>query len=152
VGATSIKVANAADFSPGETIMIDTGANAEMAVIAAVGTAGATLVGAAIDAGATVIPVASPVGFSPGQTITVDSGSNAESAIVAGMGRGGRGAGGSTITVTAPFRLAHATGVQVSGTGITLAAALTKPHASGAQVTDNLPTPCAANNYYRRSR
>ena len=152
VGATSIKVANMADFSPGQMIKIDTGANTEMAMIAAVGTAGATVVGASTSVGATVVPIANPVGFGVGQTITIDNGSNAETAIVAGTGRGGRGTGASTIVLTAPLRVAHEAGVQVSGTGITLAAALTKPHASGAQVTDNLPTPGAPNRYYKRSR
>ena len=63
-GATNIKVASVADFAAGQTIMIDTGANLETAVIATVGTAGATTVGAATNVGATVIPVASGIGFS----------------------------------------------------------------------------------------
>ncbi len=46
-GATNIKVASVAGFGAGQTIMIDTGANLETAVIATVGTAGATTVGAA---------------------------------------------------------------------------------------------------------
>ena len=62
-GATNIKVASVADFAAGQTIMIDTGANLETAVIATVGTAGATTVGAATNVGATVIPVASAVGL-----------------------------------------------------------------------------------------
>ena len=56
-GATNIKVASVAGFDAGQTIMIDTGANLETAVIATVGTAGATTASAATDAGATVIPV-----------------------------------------------------------------------------------------------
>ncbi len=148
-GATNIKVASVADFAAGQTIMIDTGANLETAVIATVGTAGATTVGAATDVGATVIPVASAIGFSAGQTITIDSGANHETAVVVATGRGG-GRGGATITVAAPLTLAHAAGAQVSGTGITLTAALTRAHASGAQVADNVPTPGAPNRYYRR--
>ena len=70
--------------------MIDTGANLETAVIATVGTAGATTVGAATDAGATVIPVASGFGFTAGQTITIDSGANQETAVVAAASGGGR--------------------------------------------------------------
>src|SRR5207302_6000363 len=62
-GATMIKVAGVADFGAGQTIGIDTGANFETAVIATVGTAGATTVGAATDVGATVIPVANAIGF-----------------------------------------------------------------------------------------
>ncbi len=70
------------DFGAGQTIMIDTGANRETAVIATVGTAGGTTVGTATEAGATVIPVANAIGFSAGQTITIDSGANLETAVV----------------------------------------------------------------------
>ena len=153
-GGNNIKVASVADFGAGQTITIDTGASLETAVIATVGTAGATTVGTATNVGATVIPVASGVGFSAGQTITIDSGANQETAVVAsttGGGRGGgRGGAGATITVAAPLTLAHAAGAQVSGSGITLTAALTRAHASGAQVAGNLPTPGAPNQYYRR--
>jgi hypothetical protein len=154
-GATNIKVASAADFAAGQTIMIDTGANLQTAVIATVGTAGATTVGAATNVGATVIPVASGAGFSAGQTITIDSGANQETAVVAATtgGRGGgpgRGGAGATITVTAPLKSAHAAGAQVSGSGITLTTALTKAHANLAQVASSVPTPGAPNQYYRR--
>ena len=153
--ANNIKVASVADFGDGRTIIIDAGENRETAVIATVGTAGATSVGAATDMGATVIPVASAAGFNPGQTITIDSGENRETAVVAsvtGPGRGGgRGVpGGAAITVAAPLTIAHAVGAQVSGTGITLAGALTKAHAGGAQVVGGSPTPGAPNQYYRR--
>jgi hypothetical protein len=132
--------------------MIDTGANLETAVIATVGTAGATTVGVAIGVGATVIPVANAMGFSAGQTIAIDGGANHETAVVAattGGGRGGRG-GGATITVAAPLTFAHAAGTQVAGSGITLTAALTRAHDSGAQVAGSVPTPGAPNHYYRR--
>src|SRR5205085_3063218 len=112
-------------------IMIDAGENLETAVIATVGSAGASTVGAATNVGATVIPVAAGFGFTAGQTITIDGGANYETAVVASAtaGRGGRGGApitGATITVAAPLKLAHAAGAQVSGTGITLTAALTK--------------------------
>jgi hypothetical protein len=151
-GATNIKVSNVAEFSAGQTIMIDTGANLETVVIATVGTAGAIVLNAATSAGATMIRVADAIGFSAGQTVTIDSGANSESAIVVGMGRGGRGSGGATITIAAPLTFAHAAGAQISGTGITLTSALTKAHASGTQVTDNVPTPGAPNRYFRSSR
>ena len=93
-GANNIKVASVADFAAGQTIIIDSGANRETAVIATVGTAGGTTVGTATDAGATVIPVASAAGFSAGQTITIDSGANLETAVVASVTGGGRGRGG----------------------------------------------------------
>jgi hypothetical protein len=158
-GATNIKVAGVADFRAGQTVLIDSGANTESAVIATVGTAGAATVGTATNAGATVIPVAVAAGFSAGQSITVDSGANSETAVVAsftggGRGGGGRGGpvGGATITVSAPLTLAHAAGAQVSGTGITLTAALTRAHASGVQVASAVPTPGAPNKYERTRR
>jgi hypothetical protein len=144
-GATNIKVAGVADFAAGRTIMIDTGANLETAVIAAVGTAGATTAGDATNVGATVISVASAIGFSAGQTITIDSGANSETAVVAST----TFRGGARITVVTPLKFAHAAGAQVSGTGITLTAALTRAHASGTQVAENVPTPGAPNSYYR---
>jgi hypothetical protein len=155
-GANNIKVASVADFAAGQTITIDPGGNRESAVIATVGTAGATTAGAATNVGATVIPVASGFGFTAGQSITIDSGANRETAVVAsttGFGRGGgRGGAGATITVAAPLTMAHAAGAQVSGSGITLTGPLTQAHASGAQVAASMPTPGAPNQYYRRPR
>jgi hypothetical protein len=165
-GANNIKVASVADFAAGQTIIIDSGANRETAVIATVGTPGGTSVGTATDAGATVIPVASAQGFSAGQTITIDNGTNVETAIVASVtaGRGGRGgfggapgggrggAGGNSITVAVPLTMAHAVGAQVSGSGITLTAALAKAHATGAQVGSSGPTPGAPNQFARRTQ
>jgi len=143
-GAINIKVASVADFSGGQAITIDTGANLESAVIGTVGTAGATTAGAAINAGATAIPVAGAIGFSAGQRITIDSGPNEETAVVASTA-GGRG--GATIAVTAPLTFAHAAGTSIAGTGITLARPLTRAHAAGAQVASDLPTPGAPNKY-----
>ena len=159
IGANNIKVASM-DFNVGQKITIDTGANAETAVVATVGTAGGTTVGTATEVGATVLPVAGAAGFSAGQTVTIDSGANAETAVVAsvtGGGRGGRGggrggAGVSSITVTAPLKNAHAAGAQLSGSGVTLTTALTKAHESGAQVSANVPTPGAPNSYARRTQ
>ena len=141
-GASNIKVASVADFSAGQTVMIGSGADLETAVIATVGTAGASTVSTATSAGATVIPVANATGFSAGQTISIDNGANLETAVVVSVSRSFRG---STIAVATPLALAHAAGAQVSGSGITLAAALTKTHASGAQVARSLPTPGAPN-------
>ncbi len=143
-GANNIKVASVADFAAGQTIMIDTGASQETAVIATVGTAGATTVGMATDAGATSIPVAGVIGFSAGETITIDNGANQETAVVASIS--GRRSG-SSITIAAPLTHSHAAGAQVSGSGITLTAALTRAHASGAQVANGAPTPGAPNTY-----
>ena len=147
-GATNIKVASVTDFEAGQTITIDEGANSETAVIATVGTSGASTMRAATSVGATMIDVASRESFSAGQTITIDSGVNMETAVVvAAAGRRGPG----SITVAAPLKNAHAAGAQVSGTGITLTTALTQAHPSGAQISGSAPpTPGAPNQYYRR--
>jgi hypothetical protein len=147
-GATNLKVAGVADFAAGQTVTVDSGANAESGVIAAVGTAGGTTVSADIKPGATAIPVAGAAGFAAGQTISIDSGGNSETAVVVATA-GGRG--GGTITV-GPLTKAHAAGAQVSGSGITLAGALAKAHAAGAQVVSGVPTPGAPNQYYRSGR
>ena len=160
VGANNIKVASVAGFSAGQTINIDAGANRESAVIATVGTAGGTTVGTATETNVTVIPVANAANFNAGQTITIDSGANLETVVVAtvsggGRGRGGfgaprGGAGGATITITEPLKLAHAEGAQVSGSGITFTTALSKAHAAGVQVGGSGPTPGAPNQLARR--
>ncbi len=143
-GATNVKVAGAAGFSVGQTIVIDSGASLETVVIAAVGTPGATTASAPVSAGATTISVSGAAGFAAGQTVTVDDGADRETAVVLSAA-GGRG--GATITVTAPLTRAHPAGAPISGSGITLTAALTKPHATGVQVAGNTPTPGAANQY-----
>ena len=142
-GANNIKVASVTGFSAGQTIRVDTGANLENAVIAAVGTAGGTTVSAATDVGATVIPVAGAMGFSPGQTIDIGDGGNHETAVVASITRFGAVA----INVAAPLTLAHAVGAEVAGSGITLGSALTRGHAGMAQVAGSASTPGAPNHY-----
>jgi non-reducing end alpha-L-arabinofuranosidase len=154
VGADNIKVASVIGFAAGQAITIDAGASLEAAVIASVGTAGATTIDAPAAAGGTILTVASSLGFAAGQAITIDGGSNQDTAIIASTTRGGRfGPAGparsATITVTAPLAHAHAARTQVSGTGITLAAPLTKPHAGGTSVADLQPTPGAPNRYSR---
>ena len=152
-GTNNIKVAGLSDFGVGQTIIIDSGANRETAVIAVVGTAGGTTVGTATDAGATDIPVDGTAGFSTGQIIIIDNGANRERAMVASITRRGFGGfGGGTITVAAPLRFAHAEGAQVAGTGINLTTSLTRAHDSGAQVAGDVPTPGAPNRYYRKPR
>ncbi len=147
-GATNIKVASMEGFEASQKITVDTGANQETAVIAAVGTPGATMMDLATDVGATVIPVVSVEGFSAGQTITIDSGVNSQTAVVVSAAGRRRPA---TITVAAPLKLAHASGAQVSGSGITLTAPLGHAHASGAQIAGSgPPTPGAPNQYHRR--
>ncbi len=143
-GASNIKVATVAGFVAGQTITIDTGANLETAVIAAVGTAGVTTVGEATEVGGTSITLAGPAFFTAGQNVAIDSGENQETAVVA---TATFGRGGARITLAAPLARRHAAGVQISGTGITLASPLAKGHASGAPVATELPTPGAPNRY-----
>jgi hypothetical protein len=145
-GATNIKVASTEGFRPGQTVHVDSGANLETAVIAAVGTAGATTVRTSTDAGATVLPAMDVTGFGKGQTITIDEGANSETAVVSSIR-----ARGATITVVAPLARSHAAGAQISGSGITLTAPLTRAHTDGAQVSDNVPTPGTANRYNGRN-
>ncbi|HEX5069458.1 MAG TPA: arabinofuranosidase catalytic domain-containing protein [Vicinamibacterales bacterium] len=155
-GATNLKVAGVADFAMNQSIVVDTGADAETAVIAVVGTPGGTSVVADAAAGATVITVAGIGGFSAGQSITIGTGTDAETAIVASTtaGRGGgAGPGGgrggqatpATITIAAPLNLAHAAGAEIAGSGITLRSPLSRAHAAGAPVATSVPTPGAAN-------
>jgi hypothetical protein len=147
-GATNIKVSSVEGFLPGQTILIDPGVNLQTAIIATVGTAGATTVRTSTGVGETVMPVANVTGFSKGQTITIDDGANSETAVVSSI----RSRGANTITVAAPLTHAHATGAQISGSGISLTAPLTQTHASGAQVSDNVPTPGAPNQYHGKNQ
>jgi hypothetical protein len=145
-GSTNIKVTSVTDLHPGQPITIDSDGDAETAIIATVGTPGATSVATATGAGATVIPVASVAGFSQGQTITLDSGANAETAVVAAIGR----RGDTRITVASPLGHPHEAGVMISGSGIELTAGLARAHRSGAQVAGSPPpTPGGGNRYYK---
>jgi len=144
IDAINIKVGGVADFRSGQTILLGTGAERETAVIASVGTAGATTAGASLDAGASMIPVASVNGFMVGQAITIDNDANSETATIAAV-NGGRG--GPAVTVAAPLARAHAPGTTIAGTGITLSKALARTHAPGTQVVTDLPTPGAPNQY-----
>jgi hypothetical protein len=143
-GATNLKVTSMQGFRPGQTILIDSGANLETAVISTVGTAGATTLSASSGVGATVLHTANVTGFSKGQKIFIDEGANSETAVVSSI----RARGGATITLAAPLARAHASGGQISGSGISLTAPLTRTHTSGAQVSDNVPTPGAPNQYH----
>lgn len=143
-GATNLKVTSMQGFRPGETILIDSGANLETAVISTVGTAGATTLSTSSGVGATVLHTANVTGFSKGQKILIDDGANSEMAVVSST----RARGGATITLAAPLARAHAAGGQISGSGISLTTPLTRTHTSGAQVSDNVPTPGAPNQYH----
>ena len=142
-GATNIKVASVAGFSEGQAVRIGSGAELETAVIASVGTPGATTVRGAVAAGATVIPVANAMGFSDGQTITIGSGADQETAVVVSTMRFRN----ASITVASPLAHAQAAGAEVAGSGITLSAPLAHAHGREAQVTGDIATPGAPNQY-----
>jgi hypothetical protein len=137
-------VAGVAEFAPGQTVMIGSGAASETAVIGSVGTAGSTRSGAAMQVGDAVIPVAATAGFVVGQSITIGSGANQETATIA-LVQGGRG--GARITVTAPLAMAQPAGTPLAGSGITLTTPLARVHPRGAVVMAEQPTPGAANRY-----
>lgn len=157
-GSDNIKVSGVADFVNGQKVIIGAGANSETAVIAIVGTAGSTTLGTAAEAGAKSLAIANAEGFIAGQSVIVDDGTNRETATVASVTvvRRRMGGGGAattpmdTLTLTAPLKKAHLSGVQVSGTGITLARPLTKSHESGTPVTGGLPTPGGPNQFTRK--
>ena len=146
-GATNIKVASTEGFNTGQTIHIDTGANLETAVIATVGTAGATALRISAGAGATVLSTTNSTGFSRGETVTIGEGADSETAVVAVA----RGRGIPTITVATPLTREHPAGAPISGSGISLTSPLARTHTSGAQVSDSVPTPGAPNQYDGRN-
>jgi non-reducing end alpha-L-arabinofuranosidase len=143
-GADNLKVGTVANFAPGQTVLIDMGANTETGTIAAVGTAGATAASAAAAQGDTTIYIVNAKGIAEGQSIVIDSGAKAETATVVATA-GGRN--GFRVTVAAPLKFAHAAGVAVVGTGITLRAPLARAHGVGTQITTARPTPGAPNSY-----
>jgi len=143
-GATDIKVTSVEGFRSGQTILIDSGAHLETAVISTVGTAGATTLNTPTGLGATVLHTANVTGFGKGQTISIDDGANSETAVVSSI----RARGGATITLAAPLARAHASGGPISGSGISLTNPLNQAHTSGAQVSDNVPTPGTPNQYH----
>lgn len=132
-GDTNVKLASVSTFLVGDTINIDTGANAESRTVTAVGTQGRnTTLAAASIGGATTIKVASVTGLTAGDVITIDTGANLETATILTVGT--QGAGGTGLTLTAALTKAHASGVAVvdPGTGITFTPALSLAHASSA--------------------
>jgi hypothetical protein len=143
IGGTTLKVAATADFAPGQSVTIDSGANLDRAVIAAVGTPGGTALALDAAAGATLLRVASVTGFSAGQRITI-GGVAGESATVL-LTASGRG--GARLSLTAPLTQTHKAGEEVSGSGLTFAAPLPHAHAAGVRILGNAATPGAPNAY-----
>ncbi len=149
IGASVLKVASVAEFAVGQTIVIDEGEARETAVIATVGSPGATTVSAPLAAGGNVIRVASGIGFSAGQTVTIGTGPSEETAVIATVARN---RGGATVTVAEPLKNAYAAGAQISGSGIKLNAPLRKPHVMGTAIARDVPTPGAPNEFASQPR
>lgn len=152
-GSDNIKVTGVADFIAGQEIVIGSDSNSEKAVIAEVGTAGASVTGAPAGEGATVILVRGIEGFSAGQEITIE-GSSPETAVIASTAAVRRRPGGpagsmplDTIKITTPLKYSHAIGSAVTGSGITLTKPLNKSHNTGDHVSGGLPTPGEPNEY-----
>jgi hypothetical protein len=156
LGTKNVKVASVADFIIGQKVILGSGSNSEIGIIAAVGTSGGTLMSNAIDAGKKSIPVAGVEGFNAGQTITIDNGANLETAVIANILPARRRFGApnnnvsDSITITMPLKFAHVTGTQVSGSGITFTSPLSNAHEKGTQVAGNIPTPGEPNQFYRK--
>src|SRR5688572_21804544 len=131
-GTTNVPVHSADGFAVGEKISIDLGGNFEIATVTAVGKAETqTMLAASSAAGATNIKVAALANVSAGDTLTISTGQRMERAVVASVGTAR--ANGTGITLTAPLRLPHASGVDVwdRGTGISFTPATRFAHRSG---------------------
>ncbi|MGI4746801.1 MAG: arabinofuranosidase catalytic domain-containing protein [Janthinobacterium lividum] len=155
-GSNNLKVQNVAGFAPGQSIAVGSGQNAEMVVIASVGTAGAVRSGGPVAAGQNVIPVGVRTGFSSGnqlgfvagQAVNIGDGADIETTTVVAVHGG---PGGPRMTIAQPLRMARPEGTLVAGTGITLQKALIKAHGANTQASADQPTPGAANRYSQRN-
>jgi hypothetical protein len=131
-GSTRLPVANATGFEVGQKLGIDIGGNYEQATVTGVGKAATqTTLSAATVAGATDIKVVANANMTAGDTLTIGTARRKELVTVASVGTAGPS--GTGVTVTAPLRFDHVTGIDVSdvGTGISFSPATKFPHTSG---------------------
>jgi hypothetical protein len=131
-GTTNLPVHVADGFAVGQKIGIDLGGNYEVATVTAVGKAATqTTLAASTTPGATNIKLAATANVSVGDTLTIGTGQRMETARVAGVGT--QGADGTGITLMAPLKLPHTSGIDVwtKGTGISFTPATKFPHRSG---------------------
>jgi non-reducing end alpha-L-arabinofuranosidase len=139
----NLPVASAAGFEMGQKIGIDVGGNYEVATVTAVGKAATqTTLSEAATAGATRIKIAANSDVTAGDTLIVGAGGRKELATVksiisvsatrAAGGRGESGSGGE-VELTAPLKLDHMLGIDISdvGTGISFSPVTKFPHLSG---------------------
>ena len=154
-GTNNVKVTSVANFSIGQTCVVGLGANAETASIAVIGTAGGTTLDGGVNAGVTVLPVTGLAGFEAGEKINIGSSDSSETAVIANVvvrrrAYGNRNNQADSIVLSAPLRLPHAAGTEVSGSGIVFDRPLTGAHAAGTPIASNVPTPGEPNQYIRK--
>ena len=131
-GTTNLPVHSADGFAKGEKISIDLGGATEIATVASVGKAATqTTLAASSIPGATNIKLTALANVSAGDTLTIGTGHRLERTVVAAVGTAGPQ--GTGVTLTAPLKVAHASGVDVwgRGTGISFTPATRFAHRSG---------------------
>jgi non-reducing end alpha-L-arabinofuranosidase len=145
-GATRVHVATTGHLAPGQTVVIDAGADAETLTVATVGSHGITRASAPADKGATVVRVDDPHPFVVGQALVIGSGADEETGVVAAVDTAWRA---GKLTLAAPLAHAHDAGTSVAGTGIAFTGPLAKSHPAGTVMTatGDLATPGAPNRH-----
>jgi hypothetical protein len=131
-GTTNLPVHNVEGFAVGQPIAIDLGGHLELATVTSVGKAATqTTLARSTTPGDTAIRLAALANISPGDALTIDTGQRVERAVVAAVGTAG--ADGTGVTLTAPLRLPHASGIDVwdRGTGLSFTPATRAAHRSG---------------------
>jgi hypothetical protein len=105
-------VHSAEGFAVGQKVSIDVGGNTEIATVTSIGKAATqTTLAASTTPGATNIKLTALADVSAGDTLTIGTGQRMERAVVASVGTAGpEGAG---VTLTAPLKLPHTSGVDV---------------------------------------
>ncbi|WP_157592483.1 ThuA domain-containing protein [Solirubrobacter soli] len=153
VGAMGVRLSTPWGFRPGQTIVIDSGANQETATVAKAlsppPTVNTTLTAAA-SAGATAVRIASyssevlPGGAQPpsnngpvvGQPIVLDTGAKQEVVTVAKHISPLPAAPAPNVILSAPLAYDHASGTATNLNNIILTAPLTKAHATGVTISN----------------
>jgi hypothetical protein len=131
-GTTNLPVQSADGFVVGEKISIDLGGNTEIATVTSAGKAATqTTLAASSAPGATNIKLTALANVTAGDTVTIGTGQRMERAVVASVGTAG--SDGTGVTLTAPLKLPHASGVDVwdRGTGISFTPPTRFAHRSG---------------------
>jgi hypothetical protein len=130
-GKNNLPVARASDFAVGQRMGIGLGGKYEQVTVTNVGKgATQTVLAGPASAGATNIKLLADSDVSIGDTLIIGTGTRQETVKVAAVGTDG--AAGAGVELTAPLRLDHASGVDVSGvgTGISFSPATRFPHIS----------------------